>query len=86
MLAGWFLPPALGFGMVPPGFFSILQSLSTSSFVMMIMTVGSTLVVDDPFLTNALVWLVGVDVLLLNNFISEHIHGVTGESVLESLG
>jgi hypothetical protein len=52
----------------------------------MIMTVGSTLVVDDPFLTNALIWLVGVDVLLLNKFISEHIHGVTGESVLESLG
>jgi hypothetical protein len=37
-------------------------------------------------LTLSLVWLIGVDVFVVNNFISEDIHGVMSESILESLG
>ena len=55
-------------------------------FVSMIVTVRRALVIDDPWLTDALIWLVGVDVLELNKFVSEDVHGVTGEPVLEFLG
>ena len=54
--------------------------------VFMIVTVGFTLVINDPCLTNRVIWLVGVDVLKFDEFISEHIHGVSGEFILESFG
>jgi len=54
--------------------------------VFMIVTMGCTLVINDPLLTNRVIWLVGVDILKFDEFISEHIHAVSGESILESLG
>ena len=50
------------------------------------MTMGGTLVINDPSLTVSVVWLTGVDVLKFGEFISEDIHGVSGESILEFLG
>jgi len=54
--------------------------------MMMIVTMIFTLIINDPFLTFRLIWLVGVDVLKFGDFISEDIHAVTGESILESFG
>jgi hypothetical protein len=54
--------------------------------MMMIVTMIFTLIINDPFLTFRLIWLVGVDVLKFGDFISKDIHPVTGKSILESLG
>jgi len=54
--------------------------------MVVVMTVILALVVDDPFLSNGTIWLIGVDVFIIDKFITEYIHGITSESVLEFLG
>jgi len=45
-----------------------------------------TLVIDQPFLANGIIWLISVDVFSWNHFVSINIHSVSRVSVLESLG
>jgi len=54
--------------------------------MVVVVSVILTLVVDDPFLSNGTIWLIGVDVFIINKFVTEDIHGISSESVLEFLG
>lgn len=54
--------------------------------MVVVVTVIFTLVVNDPFLSNGTIWLIGVDVFEINKFVTEDIHGITSESVLKFLG
>ena len=49
--------------------------------VMMVMSVIFTLVVNEPCLTRRAIRFIGVNVLVVNELISEDVHGISGEPV-----
>ena len=52
----------------------------------MVVTVIFTLVINDPWLSYSTIWFISINVLELDKLISEYIHSISSESILEFFG